>query len=278
MIVDDSGEQYFVFDDHTHMGFRPNTPLLSELGKSFDADMMIEHMDASGVDVVVGFPLANPHTDYREQNELMLEYHKRYPNRIVPFARIQPLFKEGAAQDIAEYAKRGMRGLKFHPFMDGGSNPVNNRELMFPLMEVATEFGLTVLIHSGESWNSSPTLIGDLAEHFPAIPFIIGHSGLWEFHQEAIVVGKRVANVWLDVAEVAPPGVVTHVVRGVGVERVLYGSDHPLIPFGWEIGKVAKYAGLNPTEIRRVLGLNLAGLLGIETVQRTPTVIELRSL
>jgi predicted TIM-barrel fold metal-dependent hydrolase len=275
MLIDKQGNTYFVFDDHTHMGSRPNLQLGS---RGLDADRMVASMDENGVDMVVAFPMANPHTDYREQNEQMLSFNKQYPDRIIPFARIQPFFKEKAVADIHEFASRGARGLKFHPFMDGGANPVNNPELMFPLMEAAGEEKLTVLIHSGEVWNSAPALIGDLAENFPNVQFIIGHSGLWEFYRQSIIVARRSPNVFLDVAEITPPNVVQTLVREVGAERVLYGSDHPFIPFGFEIGKVAKYAGLTPDEIRQVLGENLARLLGIPINREGRKTVELASL
>src|SRR5919202_6464417 len=91
MLRDSEGNEYFVFDCHTHMGSRPNATLGHD---SFDADQMIADMDACGVDMVVGFPMANPHTDYREHNQQIMSFHQRYPDRIVPFARIQPFFKE----------------------------------------------------------------------------------------------------------------------------------------------------------------------------------------
>ncbi len=260
MLVDDRGNEYFVFDCHTHLGSRPN----ANLGhRSFDVDQMVADMDACGVDMVVGFPMANPHTDYRDQNQRLLAFMQRYPDRIVAFARIQPFFGAKAAADVREYAARGVKGLKLHPFMDFGGNPINNRDLIFPVIEAASPSRMTVLIHSGESWNSSPALIGDLAQHFPDVTFIIGHSGLWEFHQQAIEVARRVPNVFLDTAETAPPGVIHSLVHGTSADRVLYGSDHPFIPFGFEIGKVAKYAGLTPAELRPVLGENLARLLGV---------------
>jgi predicted TIM-barrel fold metal-dependent hydrolase len=260
VLVDEKGNEYFVFDDHTHLGSRPN----ANLGHaSFDADQMVADMDACGVDMIVGFPMANPHTDYREHNQQVMSFNQRYPDRIVPFARIQPFFKEKAAADIHEYAGLGFKGLKLHPFMDFGGLAINNRDMIFPLMEAASAHKLTVLIHSGEAWNSSPALIGDLAQNFPDVTFIIGHSGLWEYHEQAIDVARRVANVYLDTAETAPPGVVSSLVRNNGAERVLYGSDHPFIPFGFEIGKVAKYAGLAPEQLRLVLGENLARVLGV---------------
>ena len=275
MIVDDAGNEYFLFDDHCHMAFRSN----SSLGyKSFDAEQMIADMDACGVDMVVGFSMGNPHTDYRAQNEQILGFMTAHPDRIVAFARIQPLFMEKAVADVREYALRGVKGLKFNPFMDGGGTAVNSREVMFPLMEEASKHRLTVLIHSGESWNTAPSLIGDLADHFPDVSFIIGHSGLWEFHEQAIATARRVPNVFLDTTEVAPPVVVTSAVRGVGAHRVLYGSDHPYIPFGFEIGKVAKYAGLKPPEIRQVLGENLARILRMPIKREGRHAVKLSSI
>ena len=275
MLVDEQGNEYFVFDDHTHLGSK----LTANLGhRSFDADQMVADMDACGVDMVVGFPMANPHTDYREQNQRLMAFMDRYPDRIVAFARIQPFFRENAAADVHEYAGLGIKGLKLHPFMDFGGLPINNRDLIFPLMEAASAHKMTVLIHSGESWNSSPTLIGDLAQTFPDVSFIIGHSGLWEFHEQAIEVARRLPNVFLDTAETAPPGVIHNLVRGTSADRVLYGSDHPFIPFGFEIGKVAKYAGLTPAELRQVLGENLARLLGVALRREGRSVVEIARL
>ena|SRR5919202_648511 len=95
-----------------------------------------------------------------------------------------------------------------------------------------------------------------------------------EYHQETIVTARRVPNLYLDTAEVAPPGVVANLVRGAGADRVLYGSDHPMIPLGWELRKVAQYAGLDRDEIAAVLGGNLLRLLGMERPDNSdaPTV------
>ena len=41
-------------------------------------------------------------------------------------------------------------------------------------------------------------------------------------------------------------------------ERVLYGSDHPTQPFGFELGKIVKCANLNSEQLDLILGKNLA--------------------
>lgn len=262
MIVDEQGIEYFVFDDHTHMGPRANPSLA--FPAAFDMGEMLENMDRSGIDMAVAFARANPITDYRFENELILSYQESHPDRIAAYARIQPFFKATVQSDIREYADRGVRGLKIHPVIDGGNNAVNNRDLMFPVMEEASRHKLTVLIHSGSSWNCSPALIGDLASHFPDTNVIVGHTGLWDHHQEAIATAKRVPNLYLDLSELAGPAIVRLVVREVGAERVMFGSDHPMSPYGFELGKIAKYAGLTPDEQHLVLGRNIARLLGIE--------------
>ncbi len=277
MIVGPDGTSYFVFDDHTHMGPRAN-PSLAIPGKEFDVQAMFDDMDRSGIDMIVAFPRSNPHTDYRPQNELIVGLQDQFPDRIAAFARIQPFYQDTAVSDVAEYASRGVRGLKFHPIIDGGNNAVNNRDLMFPLMEEASKHKLTVLIHSGSHWNCAPSLIGDLAEHFPDVKFIVGHSGLWDNHQEAIITAKRIPNVYLDLSELAGPGIVRLVVRSVGADRVMYGSDAPMNPFPYELGKIVKYAELTPDELHQVLGRNIARLVGIEPKLEGRTSVPAASL
>lgn len=48
------------------------------------------------------------------------------------------------------------------------------------------------------------------------------------------------------------------VVRVLGPQRVIYGSDHPTLPFGFEIGKVVRYAGFNSDQLDLILEKNLA--------------------
>lgn len=276
MIVDPDGREYFVFDDHAHLGSRPFRPVTGP--SDYTAEQLIADMDASGVDMAVAFPRGNPHTDYYTHNEGILAAAQRYPNRIVPYARIQPYFLDKAVDHIAEFAERGVRGIKFHPFMDFGGTPVNSEELIFPLMEVISRHGLAVIFHSGEAWNCTPTLIGDVAAHFPDVPTIVGHCGLWEGHQEAMVIARLVPNLYLDTAEVAPSRVVSNCVRGVGADRVLFGADRPSIAYGHEIAKVAKYAELAPDDIELVLGLNIARLLNIDIDTSDRTRVEVGSL
>ena len=96
MITDKEGRAHFVIDQHVHVGMRPARSTTAS--SSYLPDELIANMDANGVDMVVGFPKANSHTDYRVENERMIAAMKQYPTRIVAFARINPYF--GAVADV----------------------------------------------------------------------------------------------------------------------------------------------------------------------------------
>jgi predicted TIM-barrel fold metal-dependent hydrolase len=262
MLIDADGHAFFVVDDHTHVGTR-STPSQSVPGLTFDAHQLMAQMDAAGVDCAIAFPRARPTSDYRDQNEYLIECQNSFPDRIFAFARIQPLLGDQAVADVREYASLGVRGLKIHPIIDGGNHPVNSREVMFPVIEEAAKHGLVVLIHSGGYKTCTPTLIGDLADNFPRCAFIVGHSGI-ELYEDAIVVARRTDNVYLDASELAGPGLIRRLVTEVGADRVLFGSDAPARAIGWELGKIAKYAGLGPDDLEQVLGGNALRLLNFK--------------
>ena len=276
MITDKAGRAHFVMDQHVHVGLRPARSTTAS--SSYLPGELIVNMNANGVDMVVAFPKANPHTDYRVENERIIASMNEHPTRIVAFARINPYFGAKAVADIREYAAMGVRGIKLHPIRDFSGNRVNDPELMFPLIEAIQETNLLVLVHSGEWWNCSPSLIADLARNFPRTNFVMAHSAGFGGHQEAIAVARHQDNLYVDTASNGYPDITSNVVRELGPERDLYGSDHPTLPFGFELGKIVKYAHLNSEQLDLILGRNLARLLRIEPTPSAPTTMDIMQL
>jgi len=54
--------------------------------------------------------------------------------------------------------------------------------------------------------------------------------------------------------------------------------DHPTLPFGFEIGKIVKYAGLNSDQLDLILGKNLARLLRIEPKPSAPKTMDITQI
>lgn len=261
MIVDSDGRAHVVIDSHVHIGQRAAASGLIA-GKSFPVETLLAEMDGAGIDRAVTFPRAFPTSDYREHNDYVIDSYRRYPSRIVPFVRIQPLFGSNAVADVHRYAALGARGLKIHPSIDGGNHPANSREVMFPVAEAAAADGLAILFHSSSHKACTPTLIADLADHVPDIPVIVGHCGL-DLYEDALVAARRTPNLYLETSQIVGPGLINRLVRELGSGRVLFGSDAPAYPVAHELEKVSKYAGLSSDALSDVLGGNLARLLSL---------------
>jgi predicted TIM-barrel fold metal-dependent hydrolase len=220
-------------------------------------------MDDAGVDRACVFASAGRGSDYAKETQLIIELARQAPGRIVPFARVHPFWGEDAIADLQRAAEAGVRGLKLHPFMDGAFL-ANDRRLVHPLVRVAADQGLVVLVHSGWGFNSSPGLVADLARAFPAVPVIMGHSGRYGYHREAAAVGADLANLYYDVAGLATPSAVDEIVSLVGPARVLFGSDHPYSPMGFEVEKVARWTTLPWGHVAQVVGSTAIGLLNLD--------------
>jgi hypothetical protein len=50
------------------------------------------------------------------------------------------------------------------------------------------------------------------------------------------------------------------------------------LPFGFEIGKIVKYAGLNSDQLDLILGKNLARLLRIERKPSAPKTMDITQI
>lgn len=259
MITRGDGRKFKVIDCHTHLG---ESTILTRFGwdRVFYGEDIIKNMDQAGVDAVCAFSLGACNTDYSGSTQKILEDQAKYPHRIYAFARIHPLFEDRNTNLIRKYVKQGIRGIKFHPFIDG-AYPINDKVLIYPLMEEITQHNLIVLIHSGEAWCATPGLIGELAKDFPDVPIIIAHFGMYGYHTEALAVAERLPNIYLDTSFLYPPAVIKLAIKHIGKERVVMGSDHPVVPFGLEIDKVMKYSELEDDEVAAVLGENIKRLL-----------------
>jgi predicted TIM-barrel fold metal-dependent hydrolase len=145
-------------------------------------------------------------------------------------------------------------GIKLHPLIDG-YHP--NDASVHPLLELAGERGMPVLIHSGHPIFTLPWSIEELAVNFPAVNVVLAHMGHGNvvYINASIDIAERNPNVYLETSGMPMHTKIREAVERVGVERVLYGSDVPLHHPAVEILKV-RVSGLEPEPIERVLGAN----------------------
>jgi len=145
--------------------------------------------------------------------------------------------------------------LVLHPFVQGY---LANDELVFPLLEVASQEQVPVYIHTGPPGNSTPWQLVDLAEHFPQLDLIMGHSGSTDLWFDVLDAAEAAPNINLE-SSLARPFSFPERIKVLGNHRTIMGSFAPInkLGFEWEQMRLA----LTPEAVEPVLGGNLRRLL-----------------
>ena len=234
------GEQIEVWDAHAHMGRREQVAI-HQIPRimAFMPDEMIARMDESGVD-------------------------RDYPGRMVGYMRLNPNYGvEHNRALIEEGIGLGLRGIKYHPLIEHFE--ADNRELVYPLMELAEHHRLVVIFHCGMGDAASPDRIAQVARDFPRVSVIAGHSGLIEGLRRVVEHAKELPNLSMDSSSVGWIPYFCESVSWAGPDRVLYGSDTPFNHMKMELDKIVVYANahlqLPVDDLRLILGGNLKRLL-----------------
>jgi hypothetical protein len=267
-MIDVEGEAIEVIDAHSHMGAR-NKLAVHQIPRimKFSAEDMIASMDGAGVDKVVTFAIgAGEPVDYRDTNDYISASMQKYPDRIIGFMRLNPAQgPKDTLQVLEEGVKLGLKGIKIHPLIE--KCPANDKEKVYPLMEAAQHYKIPVLFHCGLGENASPLRIAEVAKDFPNLSVIMGHSGVIEGVRDAVAAAKKHDNLSMDSSAVGWLPFFCETIAWAGVDRVMYGSDHPFNPMDWEVSKIVKHAQkhlkLQIEDLRKIMGGNLKRLLGM---------------
>ena len=131
-----------------------------------------------------------------------------------------------------------------------------------PIYAFADARGLAVLHHTDE--RCSPAHLAAAARRFPNARFVAAHSGNTPPARKlAIAAARELPNYYLETASTyRTPGVTEELVAGAGAERVVFGSDTPLMDPRPQIGKIIT-ADISDAAKRLILGENARRLLGL---------------
>jgi uncharacterized protein len=109
-----------------------------------------------------------------------------------------------------------------------------------------------------------------LAETYPNVPILLGHSGLDLGLEGSIALANRQPNIILDLCgPLTWNGVVELLVRSVEVEQIIFGSDMPFTNAAQQLGGLVM-ARVRRDYIEKIAGSNAARLFGIEPSTQRP--------
>lgn len=205
------------------------------------ADDLIDSMDKDGVDVSVIVNIGwVTHELCVETNDYILESVARYPKRLIGFCSVQPNSYEAAIAEIERCAGAGARGIgEIRP--DIQLFDLRDEELMAPICDVLRKHRLILLTHSSEPVGHdypgkgviTPEMLYPFIARFPDLTLICAHwGGGLPFYALMPEVKQAMGNVYFDTAAspyLYSPQVYSQVAQLIGSDRILFGSDYPLL-------------------------------------------------
>lgn len=229
------------------------------------ADDLVGELHENGLDhalIIAHPPLA--------RNEFVLEAAQEHPE-LLPVVNLPPGTPRPAAS-LRKFATLGARALKIHAAADGeGADSAH----YLTLLRTAADLGLPVILHTGEIHNrlfykdpkqGRAERFERWFERYPTIPFVLAHMNFHE-PEQALEAVETHANVHVDTSW-QPVETLIESVRRVGSDRVLFGTDWPLVGDNIavhleRVRTALREGSLNEEAHARILGQNAARIFKI---------------
>ena len=238
------------------------------------AEDLIDSMDRDGVDisVIVNYSWTT-HELCVETNDYILESVARYPERLIGFCAISSYVDDISLAEIGRCASAGAKGIgELRP--DTQSIDYTDTHLIKPFVDLLSKYNLIVLTHSSEPVGhvydgkgaATPELLYRFIANFGDLPVVCAHwGGGLPFYTLMPEVQKALENVYFDTA-ISPflyrPEIYRHVTQLIGADRILFGSDYPVLPAS-RLLKEIDTIGLSGEDRIEILSGNARRLLNI---------------
>jgi predicted TIM-barrel fold metal-dependent hydrolase len=238
------------------------------------ADQLVAAMDQDGIDkaVTFGFPWHNGDTA-RRHNDYILQAVNRYPDRLIGFGCLDPL-EPNAPAEARRCLVSGLAGIGELAFYESDIDE-GCIACLEPIMALCRQYDCPVMVHTNEPighhypGKAPNTLAGiyRLIQHFPDNRIILAHwgGGIFFYGLLKKEITQTLSNVWFDTA--ASPflyqaSVYQTAISIVGPEKILFGTDYPLIPPARYLEEMDQ-SEIAPEHKSCILHTNAAALLKI---------------
>jgi uncharacterized protein len=237
---------------------------------------LLANMDAAGVDraVVTGFAFAEGSL-CAISNDYLIEAVRRYPDRLIGLAAVQPRDGDQAVYEAERCLQAGLSGLG-ELLPDGQAFDPSDAATLAPLALLLETYRRPMLIHASEpvghlyggKGHTWPQQIVALAQHFPYLKIIAAHwGGGLPFYELMPEVRTTLQNVYYDTAATTYLynfQIFRSVADICGPTKTLFASDYPLLKPDRLQTRIRTESGLTENELALALGHNAARLFELE--------------
>jgi len=237
------------------------------------ADELVTSLNKAGIEraITFGFAWADPGL-CRMANDYVLEMTRRFPDRLIGFAVVNPRCGEAAPQAADRCVALGCRGIgELMP--DGQGYLLNDRQVMDELLRWLAQRHLPLLVHSNEpvgheysgKGDSTPAVIYRMAQQHPELTLICAHwGGGLLFYELMPEVQQVLRNTYYDTAAslYLYDKRIFALAAQICREKILFATDYPLIQQERFLQHVRE-AALPSAVLSDIMGGNVARLLGL---------------
>ena len=220
-------------------------------------EVLIGLLDEAGIEQAVVMTYADAPVLKPDALRYLHDACRKYPDRLVPYARINPHAANAAALLEEAIVDLGMKGLKIH---QESVTAAAHHDSVVRVVKKAAEFDAPALFHSGDEPLSLPWQFAGLAERAPEATIVLAHMGGYHHTEDAIRLCEKYENLLLDTSACPYPHEIKRAIELLGAHRVLFGSDGPGCNPGLELRKIERL-NLSQSDLRLVLHDNIASLL-----------------
>jgi len=240
-----------IIDTHVHVfpepvfkalweWFEKNAWPIRYKGTTFE---LLEYLLTRGVAHIVALQYAHKPGIARDLNQYMLDLVRQFCGRITGLATVFPGERD-AALILEEAFAAGLKGVKLHAHVQ--CFDMNSPE-MDPIYDICSRKEKPMVMHVGrepksESYMCDPyelcraEKLEQVLRDYPDLKICVPHLGMDEYAAYQRLT-ETYDNLWLDTsvacADFLPTDQIVQFDK-MRVERIMYGSDYPNIPYAWD--------------------------------------------
>jgi predicted TIM-barrel fold metal-dependent hydrolase len=239
----------YIIDAHNHAGIRH--------GACQTGEQLVAKMDKVGVDKAVIFPF----TEGDFTNDSIHEYAQQFPDRLIPYCSVNPWNTKTALKELEMcLGKLEFKGIKLHPTLHGFH--LSDPQLVNPIFDIAEQFHVPIISHGAADLFNCPAEFAIIAKRFPKVNLLMAHCGFFWSVDHAIEFAKEIPNLYLEASRV-PVFELSEVVKKLGPEKLIWGTDSPFVDYEWEYKKMERVSDSKEAH-DLIVGGNIARLLGLD--------------
>ena len=209
-----------LIDAHIHIGKHSfcdvkNSVFKYDLCATYEE--VIELMDMNNIGKAVILPIPHKDFDTEKTNDYVFEAYQKYPDRLIPFCRID--------EHLEENLKKGFRGVKLHLLYEDIEIKDIKKEL-----QLIEDANVPIIVHV--KFADKPKQIEQIFKYAPNINVILAHMGRGHLYTGEQTISNALAlrkypGLYMDLSTVGDLQAIINVCEIIGYDRVIYASDYP---------------------------------------------------